>query len=48
MMTLAPQFSSNRMVREYAEQFYFPAATDYKKRQPDNCFIQATKTDFYL
>ena len=33
MMTLAPQFSSNRMVREYVEQFYFPAASDYKKRQ---------------
>ncbi len=33
MMTLAPQFSSNRMVRDYVEQFYFPAASDYKKRQ---------------
>lgn len=33
MMTLAPQFSSNRMVREYVEQFYFPAASDYEKRQ---------------
>ncbi|GBE07128.1 maltodextrin phosphorylase [bacterium BMS3Bbin11] len=32
MMKLAPQFSSNRMVREYVEQFYYPAATDYKNR----------------
>jgi len=36
MMKLAPQFSSNRMLREYVEQFYFPAATDYEKRTADN------------
>jgi len=33
MMNLAPQFSSNRMVREYVEQFYHPAAIDFKKRR---------------
>jgi len=33
MMKLAPQFSSNRMVLEYIEQFYHPAATDYEKRR---------------
>ncbi len=33
MMKLAPQFSSNRMLQEYVEQLYHPAATDYEKRQ---------------
>ncbi len=33
MMKLAPQFSSNRMVQEYVEQFYYPAATNYQKRR---------------
>ncbi len=32
MTQLAPQFSSNRMVREYVEQLYHPAATAYEKR----------------
>ena len=32
MMKLTPQFSSNRMVQEYVERFYHPAATDYKRR----------------
>ena len=32
MMKLAPQFSANRMVQEYAETLYHPAATDYKQR----------------
>ena len=33
MVKLAPQFSSNRMVREYVEQLYHPAATTHKKRR---------------
>ena len=33
MMVLAPQFSSNRMVQEYVEQFYHPAAKAFQKRQ---------------
>lgn len=32
MMKLAPQFSSNRMVQEYVEKLYHPAATDYQQR----------------
>ena len=32
MMKLAPQFSSNRMVQEYVEQLYHPAATAHEKR----------------
>ncbi len=32
MSSLTPQFSSNRMVRDYTEQFYFPAAKGFKKR----------------
>ncbi|MBL1321771.1 MAG: alpha-glucan family phosphorylase [Methylophaga sp.] len=33
LMTLAPQFSSNRMVREYVEKFYHPAHVAYKQRE---------------
>jgi len=32
MMKLAPQFSSNRMVQEYVEKLYHPAAMAYQKR----------------
>lgn len=32
MMKLAPQFSSNRMVQEYVEQLYHPAAAAHEKR----------------
>ena len=30
IMTLAPQFSTNRMVRDYAEKFYVPASLAYQ------------------
>ncbi|MFN2309553.1 MAG: alpha-glucan family phosphorylase [Gammaproteobacteria bacterium] len=33
MSTLTPQFSSNRMLREYVEQLYLPAAEAYAARQ---------------
>jgi starch phosphorylase len=33
MATLAPYFSTNRMVREYVEQFYLPAAAAFNKRK---------------
>ncbi|VAW71301.1 Glycogen phosphorylase, partial [hydrothermal vent metagenome] len=36
MKALAPQFSSNRMVREYVEQFYHPAAAGYKARHANH------------
>lgn len=32
MSCLAPQFSTNRMVRDYGEQLYIPAAADAKHR----------------
>lgn len=35
MSRLAPRFSSNRMVREYTERCYLPAAEDYRRRADD-------------
>ncbi len=32
MATLTPRFSANRTVREYTEDYYLPAAINYKKR----------------
>ena len=32
MATLTPKFSANRAVREYTEDYYLPAATNYLKR----------------
>jgi starch phosphorylase len=32
MAQLTPQFSTNRTVREYTENYYLPAATEYQKR----------------
>ncbi|TLP74252.1 alpha-glucan family phosphorylase [Maribacter sp. ACAM166] len=30
--TLTPKFSANRAIREYTEEYYIPAATNYQKR----------------
>lgn len=35
MATLAPQFSTNRVVREYTERYYLPAAAAYRERAAD-------------
>jgi starch phosphorylase len=35
MSMLTPRFSTNRMVREYLEQMYLPAATEYRRRAAD-------------
>ena len=35
MAKLAPQFSANRMVRDYVEQYYLPAAEAYRQRAAD-------------
>jgi starch phosphorylase len=35
MSRLAPQFSANRAVREYTEQYYLPAAAAYGARASD-------------
>jgi starch phosphorylase len=35
MARLTPRFSANRTVREYTEEYYLPAAADYRKRTAD-------------
>lgn len=47
MMALAPQFSSNRMVQEYVEKFYHPAATDYQQRQLNKAKLTTQLNDWY-
>lgn len=39
MALLTPQFSSERMVREYVEGWYGPAAAEYRKRLADRCRV---------
>lgn len=39
MATLTPQFSSERMVRQYVEEFYAPAAAAYRARIIDHCRV---------
>jgi glycogen phosphorylase len=39
MSRLAPHFSSNRMVREYTEGCYLPAADNYRRRAAENCTL---------
>ena len=36
MARLTPRFSTNRVVREYTEHHYLPAAAEYRKRAADN------------
>lgn len=36
MARLTPHYSTNRMVREYTENYYFPAADEYRLRAADN------------
>lgn len=35
MAQLTPRFSANRAVRDYTEQYYLPAAVNYRKRKAD-------------
>jgi starch phosphorylase len=37
--TLAPEFSSNRMLRDYVEKYYLPASTHYRKRIDNHAAI---------
>jgi starch phosphorylase len=39
MAQLTPRFSVNRVVREYTEQHYIPAATAYRLRAADKCAV---------
>jgi len=41
MARLTPRFSTNRVVREYLEQFYLPAAAKYRARAADNGAVGA-------
>ena len=41
MARLTPRFSTNRVVREYLEQFYLPAAAKYRTRAADNGAVGA-------
>ncbi|WP_260436004.1 hypothetical protein [Burkholderia sp. Bp9143] len=41
MSELAPRFSSNRMLREYLDGFYWPAAVAYRDRLRDGGFVPA-------
>ncbi len=37
MSRLTPHFSTNRVVREYTERYYLPAACAYRQRSADGC-----------
>lgn len=39
MALLTPRFSSERMVREYVESYYRPAADAYRRRAADGCRV---------
>jgi starch phosphorylase len=41
MARLTPQYSTNRMVREYTEHYYLPAASAYHHRSHDDCALGA-------
>ena len=47
MTKLAPQFSSNRMVQEYVEQLYHPAATDYENRRAQQGLLAQQLFDWH-
>ena len=39
MARLTPQFSTNRVVREYTDTYYVPAATSYRARSADKALL---------
>ena len=41
MARLTPRFSTNRVVREYTEQYYVPAAARYRRRAADKAALGA-------
>lgn len=47
MARLAPRFSSNRMVREYAERCYLPATNSYRGRAANRGALAAQVEDWY-
>jgi glycogen phosphorylase len=46
MATLTPSFSADRVVREYTEQHYLPAATTYRERAADKGAAGKQLTDW--
>ncbi len=46
MARLTPQYSANRAVREYTEQYYIPAAVSYKKRSENRGKIAKKMVDW--
>lgn len=47
MATLTPRFSSNRMLREYVETVYLPAAEAYSRRSAQNGALAAELLDWH-
>ncbi len=47
MMKLAPQFSSNRMVQEYVEKLYHPAANAYEQRHAQKGLLAKKLYDWH-
>ncbi|MGE5155735.1 MAG: alpha-glucan family phosphorylase [Bdellovibrio bacteriovorus] len=46
MARLTPRFSSNRMVREYTERYYLPAAAAYRRRAAEGGKLGAAVADW--
>jgi starch phosphorylase len=48
MARLTPRFSGNRMVREYTEDYYLPAAKAYRRHAAGNASLAAAMEKWYL
>ncbi len=46
MATLAPEFSSNRMLRDYVENYYLPATDQYQKRIKNHAALAKELADW--
>jgi starch phosphorylase len=46
MARLTPQFSTNRVVREYTDTYYVPAAASYRARSADSVALAARLVDW--
>ena len=46
MATLAPEFSSNRMLRDYVEDYYLPATKHYQKRIDNHAALAKELADW--
>jgi starch phosphorylase len=48
MAQLTPRFSGNRMVREYTDDYYLPAAKAYRRRAADKAGLAAAMEEWHL